>query len=87
MTIRLLLQANTYSERGDNVNARGQARALKETFGIDSLLTYPINEPTNNPKIVDKMKSEGFWVEGYSSQSELHEIGHQEGGYSCIFHE
>jgi len=79
MTIRLILHSNQYSERGDSVNAKGYAKALAESYGIDSILTYPTDSPHNNPKILEEMKQEGFWVVGYRNLDELHAIARLEG--------
>jgi len=56
------------------VNARGYARALKEAYGIDSILVYPAGSSHNNQRVIAEMVAQGYWVQSYRSLNELHDI-------------
>jgi hypothetical protein len=72
--MRLIIHSNQYCRRGDAVNARSLALALKKYHGVESCLLASANNKNNDWQVIESLKAGGLNVKLYNNQRELQEI-------------
>ena len=73
-TSKFLLHSNQFSERGDSVDLISMALALRKYAEIDSIITFPKDDPRNNDTRVREAISLGLNVFQYKSRTQLEEL-------------
>lgn len=73
-TSKFLLHSNQFSERGDSVDLISMALALRKYAEIDSIITFPKDDPRNNDIRVREAISLGLNVFQYKSRTQLEEL-------------
>lgn len=77
-TSKFLLHSNQFSERGDSVDLISMALALRKYAEIDSIITFPKDDPRNNDTRVREAISLGLNVFQYKSRTQLEELTRKE---------
>lgn len=75
--MRLIIHSNQYCRRGDAVNARSLAFALKKYHGVESYLLANAANKNNDEQVIKSLQAEGLTVELYNNQRELQEIANR----------